>query len=139
MARRRSAERQVFHFLEIKPKEPVELAEGKMMHMGLLAGKPLPAKYFPAPMQVIIQWSRADVHARRLFLQNPMDFPNRDRWIRQMFQHLRHHDDVEALIAEIDRGCEVHFVTGDARRARGLESELIDVDADPGNDIDEVN
>ena len=52
MARGGSTERQVFHFFEIKAQKPVELTEGKMMHMRLLARKPFTSKDFPAPMQM---------------------------------------------------------------------------------------
>jgi hypothetical protein len=82
-------------------------------------------------MQMIIERRGADIRAARLLLQDAMDLAHRDGRIRQMLQHLCHHHGIKALIPEIDRGGEVHFVAGHAGLARGFERALIDIDADP--------
>jgi hypothetical protein len=68
MTRGRSAERQVLHFLEIKPQELIELLERKMVHVGLLSREPFTAQHFPAPVQVIIERRGANIRAARVLL-----------------------------------------------------------------------
>src|SRR3954463_12261444 len=114
MPRRSSTERQGFPLLEIKTQKPIELPDGKMMHVGLLAGEPFPAQHFPAAMKMIIERHRTDIGARRLLFQNAMDLTDGDRRIGQMLEYFGHHHDIETLVAKIDGRREIHLMTGDA-------------------------
>ena len=109
------------------------------MHVGLFAGEPFSALHFPAPMNMIIERRGTDVGAGRFLFQNPMDLTHGDRGIGQMFQHFGHHHDVETLVAKVYGRGEIHLVAGDTGLMRGLERELVDVHADPADEIHEAD
>src|SRR5450755_3877725 len=139
MARRRSAKRQVFHFLEIKAQKPIELSKGKVVDVCLLSREPFTPIHLPTPMQMIVQRDGPDIGAARFLLQNPMNLPHGDRRIGQMLQHLGHHDCIETVVAETNTRCEVHLATQNACLSSCLKSALIDVYPNPMNHPNELD
>src|SRR5881394_3795135 len=84
-------------------------------------------------MQMIIERNRADVSAAAVLFQNSMHLADTNRGIRQMFQYLGHHNDIEALSLKVDGGSKIHLRTGKASFAREFQCSRVNIHADPAN------
>src|SRR5205814_10620947 len=105
-----------------------------MMNMQLFSGEPFATHHLPAPMQMIIERNRADVSAAAFLFQNAMHLADGNHGIRQMFQDLAHHYDIEARILKVDGGSKIHFRTGNTRPARDFQCSIVNIHADPANE-----